>query len=97
MVGNGIPVIIAIVAWGGQHNEKDYNDDESGHYVVVIGFDKARVYIEDPSIINGRGFMDWFEFEHRWHDVDGKNLAIPIQGNKKAHFEKANSKIFRIP
>ena len=96
LVKNGIPVIVAMVAWG-KYGEKNYNTDEDGHYVVVIGFDKARVYIEDPAILHGRAFLDWFEFEQRWHDVDGKHIAIPIKDNQtKPSFKRENYKFFHI-
>jgi len=81
-VDNGIPVIVAIVAWG-KFGEKNYSLDEDGHYVIVIGYDECRVYIEDPSIKNGRGFLDWNEFGQRWHDIDGKRFAMPMKGKAK--------------
>lgn len=95
-ISKGIPVIVAIVAWG-EDGKKNYNTDKDGHWVVVIGFDKARVYIEDPALVHGRAFLDWYEFEQRWHDVDGEHVAIPIKGNQtKPSLKSEDYKYFRI-
>jgi len=95
-----IPVIVGIVAWG--DDSKDYTKDEDGHYVVAIGHDKCRVYFEDPSIKdteNSRGYLDWREFYHRWHDMDGKMIAIPIWSERGIHkaIPKSGIKTIRIP
>lgn len=45
-----------------------YNNDENGHFLVVIGFDAEHVYFEDPSLARSRGYMTWDQFELRWHD-----------------------------
>src|SRR5581483_10521502 len=51
----GHPVIVAIQAYATE--SKVYQDpsrNENGHYLVVIGFDAANYYVEDPSLIGRR-------------------------------------------
>jgi predicted double-glycine peptidase len=65
---HGIPVICAMQAWG---EPKYYKSKQSGHYVVAIGYDKKKMYFEDPSIDGGkRGFLLFRDFDERWHDKD---------------------------
>jgi len=95
-----IPVIVGIVAWG--HDDKDYSKDDDGHYVVATGYDKCRIYFEDPSIKdndNSKGFLSWLEFYYRWHDVDGKMIGIPIWSDNKINkvLSKNKIKLIRIP
>lgn len=45
-----------IQAWGDEATEY-INDYEDGHYVVVIGFDSAYFYFEDPWILGSIGYM----------------------------------------
>lgn len=66
----GIPVICALQAWGSQ---KNYQNENSGHYVVAIGFDENRIYFEDPLLEKTRAFLDFDEFVNRWHDKDAQN------------------------
>lgn len=73
-IKQGIPVVCNMQAWG---EKEDYPKDESGHYIVAIGFDDSKIYFEDPSIDNpDRGYLSYEEFEKRWHDQDrqGKRL-----------------------
>lgn len=62
-----IPVICALQAWG---TPKEYENTNSGHYVVAIGFDDEKIYFEDPSINKSRGFLPYRDFLNRWHDKD---------------------------
>lgn len=61
------PVIVSIQAYGDQ---EDYRKLESGHYVVVVGYDQNNIYFQDPSIEGEgkHGFIPLGEFEQRWHD-----------------------------
>jgi|SRR5262252_479680 len=61
------PVICNIQAWGAP---KYYKTDESGHYVVAIGYDDKHIYFEDPSIEGDRGKLTYEDFEDRWHDKE---------------------------
>ena len=64
----GIPVIVACQAWA-ENNTVWTEDQEDGHYMVVIGIDQENVYFEDPSILGSRGFIPHQEFLDRWHDI----------------------------
>jgi predicted double-glycine peptidase len=80
LVGEGIPVIVDGQAWrDDKDKEKPWTDVwESGHYMVVIGFDKENVYFEDPSLFGSRGVMTREEFNDRWHDT-----KAPYHSTKK--------------
>jgi len=96
LVGEGIPVIVDGQAWrDDKDKEKPWTDVwESGHYMVVIGFDKENVYFEDPSLFGSRGVMTREEFNDRWHDYEGpvpfdektarvyNHMGIVIKGDK---------------
>ena len=42
--------------------------EASGHYVVVIGYDSDRLYLQDPSV--GPTAISFENFAERWHDKD---------------------------
>lgn len=60
-----VPVICDIQAWG-----NNYKKRESGHYVICIGYDWYKLFFEDPSIKESRGFLTFEDFQRRWHDKD---------------------------
>ena len=63
------PVILVLQAWTNKEKvnwEKDWID---GHYVVAIGYDRKRIYFEDPSSVL-RTYLSYKELTKRWHDVD---------------------------
>ena len=88
-VRKGLPVIVAIQAWKDEPGVDYATDWDDGHYVVVIGFDKDHIYVEDPSILGSKGVMTRTEFLARWHDEDTgpsdhyEQLGIVVEG--KAH------------
>ena len=43
--------------------KKDWDD---GHYVVAIGYDKEKIYFEDPYTFE-RTFLKFEELKKRWH------------------------------
>jgi predicted double-glycine peptidase len=52
----------------------DYATDwEDGHYSVVVGYDKSKIYIEDPSMLGSVGFLGREELETRWRDYELEN------------------------
>ena len=88
-----IPVLLLIQAWSKDKNvnwEKDWKD---GHYAIAIGYDKIKLYFEDPSSIF-RTYLNYKEFEKRWHDKGRKNkkyvhYGIAVYGKKPMFsFEK---------
>jgi uncharacterized protein len=69
----GIPVIIDGQAWRDPaDNSTPWSEEwDEGHYMVVLGMDDQKVYLEDPWILGGRGFMTRPEFLERWHNPRG--------------------------
>ena len=70
-VDNNQPVIVLVQAWADRYMTlKDWKEDnENGHYVIVIGYRKDTIVFEDPSSIR-RTWLKEDEFIARWHDVD---------------------------
>jgi predicted double-glycine peptidase len=81
-INRGIPVLIAIQAWIDDGNPRDLAGwaarTDDGHYLVAIGYDRNRMYFEDPAMF-GVGYIEFDELEARWHDYDQK-------GNRLDHF-----------
>jgi len=83
-----IPVILLLQAWSSK--VKDWKRDwKDGHYVVAIGYDRERIYFEDPSSVL-RTYISYQGLEERWHDQSrGKkyfNLGIIVSGPSKNTF-----------
>lgn len=91
-IDDGKPVIVALQAWG---DEDDYEELESGHYVVAIGYDDHHILFEDPIMKNSRGHLTHDEFCRRWIDVDTEDskelyhFGIVIWKNSLPNKEKA--------
>lgn len=96
-IDRGIPVIVCCQAWRDEEDfEKSWTEVwESGHYMVVIGYDQSNIYFEDPSLMGSRGVIPRSEFMDRWHDYEGDvpldpsdrkycQAGIFIQGEKAA-------------
>jgi predicted double-glycine peptidase len=68
----GTPVILLIQAWG---DPATYDQNESGHYVIAIGYNEEELIVEDPALRLVRGFITWDELESRWHSYgDGDKI-----------------------
>ena len=86
-----IPVIIAIQAWPKEKvNWK--TEWSTGHYVVVVGYSKNRIYFEDPYS-ERRTFLYYSELEERWHHNDAERNKLSHWG--MALSRPANSKKLR--
>lgn len=68
-IDNEKPVILLIQAWSGEKRHNYENDWSNGHYVVAIGYDKNKIYFEDPYRAK-RTFLTYKELKKRWHDLD---------------------------
>jgi len=86
----GCPVMCCVQAWG---DSDDYSRAGSGHYIGAIGYDRYRVYFEDPVLKRGRGFMTWGQFVDRWHDVGGDGNEYRQWGMTLWHDEPAATEI----
>jgi len=86
-VDKKIPVILLVQAWTNEKNVDWENDWDDGHYVIAIGYNKSKMYFEDPSSIS-KTFLTYEEFKKRWHDaiVNKKyiNYGLAIFGKKPA-------------
>lgn len=92
VLDGGAPVIVAIQAWN--DNASGYKDDEdSGHYVVAIGYDARYFYFMDPSVLGTYACIPAAEFPDRWHDVENDGvtqvigLGIVFSGNKAPDYD----------
>lgn len=86
----GETVILDIQAWRDEASEPvPWKDTwEDGHYVVLIAMDQDNVYVMDPAVASGYGYMPKQELMDRWHDYEDRggmvrryhHLAIFIRG-----------------
>jgi len=78
-IEDGVPVIIAAQAWPEEPSaDFSWTDDwEDGHYMVVIGVDGERIYLEDPALEGSRGAILLDEFDERWHNFLGDSPTAP--------------------
>lgn len=80
-----IPVILLLQAWTEKEGIDWRNTWDEGHYAVAIGYDKKRMYFEDPSSIF-RTYLTYDELAERWHDQDDKqkyvNYGLAIYGKE---------------
>jgi predicted double-glycine peptidase len=74
-VDRGEPTIVAAQAWqsvAAASSLKPWETDwDDGHYLVVVGYDRANLYFMDPSTEDHYTYIPEAEFMHRWHDVLG--------------------------
>ncbi|MDH5695313.1 MAG: cysteine peptidase family C39 domain-containing protein [Dehalococcoidia bacterium] len=85
------PVIVLVQAWAERYmpleDWKEDNDD--GHYAIVIGYHGYVIVFEDPSSIR-RTWMTEEEFIARWHDIDPRtkekldHFAMVLLGKQPA-------------
>ncbi|MFZ2150899.1 MAG: cysteine peptidase family C39 domain-containing protein [Candidatus Absconditicoccaceae bacterium] len=92
-VDQNIPVIVVLQARSDKKHIDWENDWVDGHYVVAIGYDKDKLYFEDPSSIY-RTYLLNQEFKNRRHDVDINNkeyihYGIVIYGKKPKYSLKS--------
>ena len=82
-VSRGDVVIVALQAWATRAVSDWRTDWEDGHYVVVVGLSRDRVYVMDPSVRTGYGYLTRDQFVQRWHDYDldrGKRVTFERLG-----------------
>lgn len=95
LLDRGVPVIVALQAWG-DRGPDDYTDEwDDGHYVVAVGYDKERFYFMDPSTLGNYTYIPTGEFLTRWHDcyeeageiIRVARLGIALHG-AKVHYAR---------
>lgn len=84
-INKKIPVILLIQASAKTKITDWKNNWLNGHYVVAIGYDKNKIYFEDPESIF-RTHLTYEELEERWHDRIGDkkyiNYGLAIYGKR---------------
>lgn len=92
------PILVEVQAYPDDPDELNWKeDDEYGHYCVVIGYDKENIYFEDPGSYK-RTYMSFKEMDKRWHGYGEKDKiynhwgmickGIPnFKANDVEHFE----------
>jgi predicted double-glycine peptidase len=89
-LSRGSVVIVAIQAWPDGKVTDWRTDWEDGHYVVVVGLSRDRVFVMDPSVRTGYAYLRRQDFVARWHDYEleaGRKvifdrLGIVIRGSR---------------
>lgn len=78
-IREGVPVIVGAQAWAEEQGEgfRWADDWDHGHYMVVIGVDGDRIYLEDPALKECREVLPVDEFNERWHNYMGRSLDDP--------------------
>lgn len=90
-LSRGDVVIVALQAWATKAVTDWRTNWEDGHYVVVVGLSRDRVYVMDPSVRTGYAFLTRDQFVQRWHDYDldrgrriiFERLGIVIRGDTR--------------
>ena len=72
----GDTVILDIQAWADGSPLPWRDTWEDGHYVVLAGMDKNNIFVMDPSVHSGYGYIPKHEFVDRWHDYDQSGVSI---------------------
>ncbi len=87
----GETVILDIQAWRTPGSTIAWSAAwEDGHYVVLVGMDKSRLYVMDPSTPASYAYLPLAEFLDRWHDYENRSgmrreylhAGIVIRGKK---------------
>ena len=69
-----IPVILSLKAW--PEKKVDWTlDSVEGHYAIAIGYDKSKIYFEDPYK-SVRTYLSFKELEIRWHSLDNEKKCV---------------------
>jgi len=69
-LSRGDVVIVALQAWATRAVADWRTNWEDGHYVVVVGLSRERIYVMDPSVRTGYAYLTRDQFLARWHDYD---------------------------
>jgi len=84
------PVLLMLQAWSKQKIKNWKKHWDHGHFVVAVGYDKDKIYFEDPYV-NVKTYLTYKELLQRWHDIDTRsqikynNLGILFYGKRKKY------------
>jgi len=98
----GYPVIVLNQSWREDSRVPWERDWDDGHYLVVIGMDADLVYVEDPNLEEGRGFIPRREFVERWHGwtIDQRRTtgqALLVHGKPSPKAPGMMARFERVP
>lgn len=96
-IDRGEPVIVDYQAWGSDLEKVDYSSVwDSGHYGVIVGYDRTWLYLMDPVLGTSYGKIEREDFLKRWHDYETRNGKTEyfIQS---AIFISGQTKIIKFP
>lgn len=62
------PIIVAMQAWPKKRDKNMENCWDEGHYAVVTGYGKNKLYFEDPACVI-KTYLPISEFKKLWHDM----------------------------
>jgi predicted double-glycine peptidase len=71
-VDAGFPPLVDLQAW--RDVERPWKDVwDAGHYVVMVGYDRERLFFMDPGTLTpgSYAFLGRDELDERWHDLTG--------------------------
>lgn len=70
-IDEGQPVIVLLQAWAERFMTLNNwrNDNDDGHYAIMIGHARGVLLFEDPASFR-RTWLREYEFMARWHDLD---------------------------
>jgi len=78
-LAGGAVVIAAVQAWPSSGRVSDWRSDwDDGHYVVIVGVSRNRVYVMDPSVRTGYAYLARDEFLARWHDYEVEDGQVVV-------------------
>lgn len=92
-IDEGLPVILLLQAWPTRKIKDWRRTWKDGHYVVAIGYDREKIYFDDPGYCM-RTFLSNKELMERWHDFDSEegkkheDLGIIIKGRTRRYSSK---------
>ena len=84
------PPVVDLQAWRDDERRPWRETWDSGHYVILVGYDAERLFFFDPSVL-AKGEYVYFprdELEERWHDTTGtadtkvEHMAIFVRGGR---------------
>jgi hypothetical protein len=76
-VDAGAPPILDLQAWRDRDDKPWKETWDSGHYVIMVGYDPDRLFFADPSNASPAGYvyLPRTELDERWHDLTGQDDA----------------------
>jgi predicted double-glycine peptidase len=84
------PPIVDLQAW--RDRDTPWRETwDSGHYIVMVGYDDEHLFFADPSTMTPHGyvFLPRGELDERWHDLTGDRDEPARRMTIFAHGEQA--------